>query len=666
MGLGRPGARPGRGHPGHPKQVELQANGLKTRPLDQGVTLVRATAVLLVCQTLLWIWSPGARAAESGVATVKAGALELTWSAAGRVVGVDCGGAEVTGRGVTASGFSLRDCGSQKTYEPVSGRLTAIGDGVQFEGGNQAQTLAVSARCTAEDDWIAVRAEVQNLSETDRAVSLRFALPVACTGWKWAARLHRSEPLLAGREAHLGTATPLGTGHLALRPVAAVSDERRTLGLVMPVDFIGQYDFCADVDQELFSVAVDFAMTRYSPRFFKSVKIELYVDGEADGWGLRSVLDRYYATRPELFARHTEAAGGWFAWGDILRQPPPVCDYGLKFHEQPESEDGYRHDAALGIRVYPYIEPFMYQMCLGDQPEDERPTREFVLKRLEAWAKPETTGRLPSGGFRTQETLEKICRAIRRYGPHDPSGEPIIGAIGQYNWISGSKWAAQFPLDLAPAIPDGAGQDRLDHVRTHLMSQPHLNGIYLDSMANHFSRVCYPKENLEYATYPPLFDRRTLQPCSMVAFAAWEWVDALWDMLPPQKRELLPNLYGQITPIPWHRLTVMGKEHRLEPAGPLMQQYRTMGYRKVVTQLPATNWKHTLTSWQRFDPDRVHHLRLRLDKDTYRLELDDQRIGEGLHECSFGWAYVALGVYSGHRGRGDVCWWDNLRAYRAP
>jgi len=81
---------------------------------------------------------------------------------------------------------------------------------------------------------------------------------------------------------------------------------------------------------------------------------------------------------------------------------------------------------------------------------------------------------------------------------------------------------------------------------------------------------------------------------------------------------------------------------------------------------PATNWKHTLTSWQQFDPDRVHHLRLRLDKDTYRLELDDQRIGEGAHECSFGWAYVVLGVYSGHRGHGDVCWWDNLRAYRAP
>ena len=81
---------------------------------------------------------------------------------------------------------------------------------------------------------------------------------------------------------------------------------------------------------------------------------------------------------------------------------------------------------------------------------------------------------------------------------------------------------------------------------------------------------------------------------------------------------------------------------------------------------PATNWQHSLTEWQPFDPDQVHHLRLRLERDSYRLALDGQVIGEGPHGCSFGWAYVFLGVYSGHRGQGDVCWWDNLRVYRAP
>ena len=963
-------------------------------------------------------------AAEGRAAIVRSGALSLHWSETGRVVGIDVGGDDITGRGVSLSGFALRDCAVHDTYEPLSGMVTTLSDGVRFESQNRAGTLAVSADCVPQNDWFLIRGKVRNLTEQDHAVSLRFALPISCAGWKWAARLHRNEPLLAGKNVYLGKATAVGTGHMALRPVAAISDDCHTVGLSLPVDFIGQYDFSVDVDREVFSLVFDFSMTRYSPRFFKSVTFEFYVAGEADGWGLRSVLDRYYANRPEFFAPPTSDAGGWFAWGDILRQPPPVCDYGMKFHEQPESEEGYRHDEALGIRVYPYVEPFMYQMCLGDQPADKRPTREFALQRLEEWAKPETTGRLPSGGFRTQEALQRICQAIHRHGVHDAKGEPIIGAIGQYNWISGTKWAAQFPLDLTPGVPDGAGQDRLAHVRTHLLNRPYLSGIYLDSMANHLSRVYYPKENLQYSSYPPLFDGRTFEPCSMVAFAAWEWVDALWNMLPPDKRELLPNLYGQSVPLPWHRFVVMGKEHWIEPAGPLMQQYRTMGYRKVVTQLPAyedrdgrflrnlmllgvfpggyarrstdppqgmraayrvvipllrqlhrlgwepiphatstsgavierygvspgpivfavhdpyeadivhvrvdagalglppdalvvdvvdqrpveysykdgafdvdvglegnsttlllvggsrayskwlrmladdrlddvrlcleeyalrhnvgahpaspdatllnsqsdpaelvefsqriaghaptevrarelmelaseciqnarapkrspsrkaempqsdivlpwnepfdrlspdqwhppqvngirvaggrlelelprdatqaeihtarswpfvrralviesdfkyshgdhdrylrlsmkisgspdrsdeyllvridgnsrqsvsarvenhnapaTNWKHTLSPWHRFNPNSVHHLRLRLEKDKYRLELDDQLVGEGAHECCFGWAHLVLGVYSGHRGHGDVCWWDDLKVYRAP
>ena len=80
---------------------------------------------------------------------------------------------------------------------------------------------------------------------------------------------------------------------------------------------------------------------------------------------------------------------------------------------------------------------------------------------------------------------------------------------------------------------------------------------------------------------------------------------------------------------------------------------------------PSMNWKHTLSPWHRFDSNSVHHLRLRLEEDAYRLKLDDQLVGEGAHECSFGWAHIILGVYSGHRGHGDVCWWDNLKVYRA-
>jgi len=113
--------------------------------------------------------------------------------------------------------------------------------------------------------------------------------------------------------------------------------------------------------------------------------------------------------------------------------------------------------------------------------QDKKPERDFIIDRLKTWAKPNTAGRLPSGGWRTQEALQKICEAIIRSGVRGPDGDFVIGRIGQYNWISGTKWAAQFPLNLTPGIPRGAGQDRLEYVRTHLLIRPYLTGIYLDS-----------------------------------------------------------------------------------------------------------------------------------------------------------------------------------------
>ena len=543
--------------------------------------------VIVLLPLVVCVGPVAAQPIADGADTIEAGALKLTWSQTGRIAGVQCGVVDLTSAGVPASGIALRDCAMQDVYEPLSGDVRATADGLRLRGRNTAGTLAVAADCVAEKNWLVVRGEVQNLTDADHAVSLRFALPVACKGWRWGTRLHKNEPLLPGRRIHLGRPTALGSGHMALRPVAAISSEAHTLGLIMPVDFIGLYDFSVDVDDGLFSLVIDFAMTEHCPRFLKKMAFEFYIDGEADGWGLRSVLARYYENRPELFERHTPEAGGWFAWGDILRQPPPVCDYGLMYHEQPESTEGYAHDQALGIRTYPYIEPIMYQMCLGDQPKAKKPERELIIDRLKEWAKPETTGRLPSGGWRTQQALQRICQAIIQSGVRDRDGNVVIGRVGQYNWISGTKWAAQFPLNLSPGIPRGAGQDRLEYVRTHLLNGRYVTGIYLDSFSNHASKVNYATDQLKHLSYAPQFDTHTFEPCTINGFTIYEWVEALWNMLPADKKELLPNLYNQPVPFPWHRFTVMGKEHWIGAGGPLMQQFRAMAYRKVVTQLPS-------------------------------------------------------------------------------
>ena len=515
---------------------------------------------------------------------IESAALRLTWGPDGRLTRVHCAGADVT-RGVEqAGGFALRDCRTQADYEPITCTVEPEGGALRLNGRNAAGTLELDATLRAERGWIAIRGEIRNLTDDHHAVSLRFGLPLQCEGWRWARNLYRHDRLLKERRRHLGVRTGIGSGHMALRPVAAVADDAHTLGLVVPIDRIGTYDFFADAGAGVFALVLDVAMTPLCARFHKRVPFEFYATAEPDGWGLRSVLQRYYRNRPDFFERHLPEAGGWFAWGDILRQPPPATDYGLMFHEQPESGEGYEHDEALGIRVFPYIEAGMYQMCMGDQ--DERPSQEFALARVAQWALPETTGRLPSGGFSTQEALQRICAAVVASGPQDRDGQVIISRISQYNWISGSRWAAQFPLNLSPSIPDGAGAMRLEQALASAR-RPEVDGVYLDSYSAHLRTVNYAAAQLEYLEYPPVFDAKTFEPCDLVGFAKAAWVEALWRSLPETQRTLLPNLYGQPIPFPWHRFSVFGKEHWVAPTGGLMQQYRMMAYRKVVTQLPA-------------------------------------------------------------------------------
>ncbi len=518
------------------------------------------------------------------VANPPSGALGVSWGNDGRIGAVTCGGRPLVAGGAAGSGFAIRAVGRDADWQPVSGQVVAGTHGVTLDGRTPDGRLAVAATVTAQANWLRLRGEVRNLDGGEHAVSLRFALPVACAGWRWWEQLHRATKLTADRPRRLGLASPLGTGTLAVRPVAAISDDASTLGLVVPWDQQMQTDFVADAASGQFAVLLEFAMTRHCPRFHRAAPFEFYVVGVDNNWGLRAVLERTYAARPDWVERHVPGGGGWFAWGDILRQPAPATDYGLLFHEQPESAAGWENDQALGILPYQYIEQGLYQMCLGDY--HRAPTRDEVLQRVADWAKPETQGRLLSVGFETQEKVRRICQALLVSGSRDQKQQLVIGGIGQWPWIRGTHWAAQFPLNLCPTIPDGAGAMRLDEVREGLRT-PQLKGIYLDSYSWHMERVNYALEQLQYLPYPPQFEAKTGQPCSLAVFAANAWVEALWQMLPPDQRNIMPNLFEARLPYPYHRFTVLGKEYWIEPTGALMQLFRAVANRKVVTQLPA-------------------------------------------------------------------------------
>ena len=512
--------------------------------------------------------------------TASGGALGLTIDdTTGRVSRIELAGESVVAASaVAASGFAVADWATDKTYRPVPMRR---GDDGSWQG--QQDGFQITATIAGLDGAIDVRGEVADVSAADRSLSLRFGLPVAAEGWQWSSDLDRRLPIVGAGSYTNGVSIRVGSGRLDLWPLSAISNDRATLALATRIDepaiCHGRYE---GTDQ-LLSLTFDVALTELARKSPRRARFHFAILAADTPFGMRSGLGEYYRVWPDLFVKRTDLMGGWFAWGDILHLGPPLSDFGLMFHEGPTSE-GHASDPRLGIPRYPYIEPGMFQLHFGDL--DHRPDREEIMQRLREYAADcDDAGKMAQLSERDRWN-RKMSRAILVSGIRDPEGEIVIAAVGQYGWVAGSRWAAQFPLLLDPDIEHGAAATYLEAMRDRVPRDDWGEGRYLDSYSAHIRSVDYAPEHLAVADFPPTFDAEN-RPCQLMAIPMFEYVEALGRLLDEHGKTILVNAYGHGAPFPFHRFDVLGKEHWAAASGGLFQRYRAMAYQKVVTDLPS-------------------------------------------------------------------------------
>jgi len=522
-------------------------------------------------------------------ATVEGGPLRVSVAGDGSVDGVSAAGTNVLNADAqAASGFAVRDFAGGEEYVPLRGAATQADAGLNFVVGADTVKAEVTAELKPWQDTLEVSGVLRSQAPPPRSLTVRFALPVDLAGWSWHRDLSRT--LTVNDLADFSNAVPCkwGAGLMDLWPLAAVSDDRSTLCVATRVDEPRLFRIQYLGEQGLLTISFDFGLSEHSQKFATEAPFHFFIYALDRPTGVRGALERYYHLFPELFVERTRQVGGWFAWGDIARQPAPLCDFGLMFHEQPESEDGLAHDTELGLVPMPYIEPSMYQLHFGDQ--EDKPTREQILDRLRTYADPATTGRIwsnkPCTTPEQEELKRRLCEAVLKSGVRDAQGELVINSVGQYHWVAGSRWAAQLGCVLDPDIPGGRGEYLLEHARKNVLDKPRMKGAYLDSYQAHMGSASFAPEQIAAADIPPIFAGDPPQPCVTVAFGGFEYVEALRKLI-GEERVILPNLYNFRYPIPFHQFDVLGKEHWVAPAGWLMQSFRALGEHKVVTQLPA-------------------------------------------------------------------------------
>ncbi len=75
----------------------------------------------------------------------------------------------------------------------------------------------------------------------------------------------------------------------------------------------------------------------------------------------------------------------------------------------------------------------------------------------------------------------------------------------------------------------------------------------------------------------------------------------------------------------------------------------------------ASGFRKVLFDYQPIAPNVPHQLRLYLDAERYRLEIDGKLYGEGLHNLQFTCGRLSLSIGSGHQGHGDVWAIDSVQ-----
>ncbi|GAH69895.1 unnamed protein product, partial [marine sediment metagenome] len=271
-----------------------------------------------------------AAVAPGRAATLDAGPLTISIPDDGGVDGVSVAGTSVLNAGAqAASGFAVRDCAAGEEYVPLRGAITEQAGVLELALTAEQVNVELAATIMAWQNALEVRGTVRSQAEPPRCLSVRFALPVDLGGWRWHRDLNRT--LSLNDAATFENALPCGwgTGRMDLWPLAAVSSDAATLCIATRMDEPALFRTQYLGEEGLLAISLDFGLSEHSKKFAREAPFRFFLYALDRPTGMRGALQRYYELFPELFVERTDKMGGWFAWGDIARQPAPLCDFGL-------------------------------------------------------------------------------------------------------------------------------------------------------------------------------------------------------------------------------------------------------------------------------------------------------------------------------------------------
>ncbi len=130
--------------------------------------------------------------------------------------------------------FSITEA-NEGVYRPIEAKAAKQGDGVVVRGGLPAAGLELEATFTGGDECIRVEGMVRDTTGEDRAVGVRFALPLNAEGWTWYTDAEEHETVAAGGAYRHTYNCESGIGVCSIYPWSALSGPDAGLTLALPL-----------------------------------------------------------------------------------------------------------------------------------------------------------------------------------------------------------------------------------------------------------------------------------------------------------------------------------------------------------------------------------------------------------------------------------------------
>ncbi len=398
-----------------------------------------------------------------------------------------------------------------------------------FEG--QDDKVGIKIRSTIHGDYMAVRykLEIEDLTGEDRALTVRYQLPVKAEEWLWWDDVAHSRLIEEGERYVRFDRESLGTYPHAYYPLGTISNADKTHALSMAVPLnpptlarIG-YDGAFFIEFDLgLSPAVEKSPGRAELSFM------LYTSDPE--WGFRGALKKYYDIFPLSFEKRVNREGLWLA-----RMPTPALDnpedFAVTFHQVSSVMPTPLHyDNDAGIYTFMYDEPG--RLCFTMRQE-KRPSVKEALEELEkAAADPE-------------HPMHTNAELIERNASRRADG-------GYKVYIFSRGWRGHmiyFESNLDPEIIYDleTGDTRMDQWwarnKDTVMGvrEGRHDGVYIDSSEAWTASIDYNREHFKYADIPLGFNPKTGQVGVMSGLSRYEYLEEVGDMLHSQGKLYMAN-----------------------------------------------------------------------------------------------------------------------------